>query len=61
MTDDIPTGNFLYFRIEEKMVKFNIDVCSRNGHFQQVVYSVHGNCLTQVCFDCKRVRSNKRK
>lgn len=37
-----------------------IDDCNRNiiKHFQQVVYSVHGTCLTQICFVCKVVRTS---
>lgn len=27
-------------------------------HNQQVVYSTHHDALTQICFDCKKVRTN---
>lgn len=27
-------------------------------HRQQVVFSTHHHALTQICFDCKRVRTN---
>lgn len=30
-------------------------------HFQQVVYSTHGETLTQICFDCKKVRTTRSK
>jgi len=27
-------------------------------HIQQIAYSSYHNALTQICFDCKKVRSN---
>lgn len=35
-----------------------IQYCKEKKHFQQVVYSVHKLRLTQICFDCKKVRHN---
>jgi len=36
-----------------------VQKCKDEKHFQQVVYSVHGNVCTQVCFDCDAVRHTK--
>ena len=35
----------------------NIEKCE-GKHTQQVVFSTHHNALTQICFDCKKIRSN---
>jgi len=29
-------------------------------HTQQVIYSTFHDCLTQVCFGCRKIRSNLR-
>lgn len=34
-----------------------INLCESQGHFQQVVYSTHARGITQLCFDCKKIRS----
>jgi hypothetical protein len=34
-----------------------ISLCEEEGHNQQVAYSTHLKAITQVCFDCKKVRS----
>lgn len=39
-------------------IKYNIRECEKNYHRQQVAYSSHENCLTQVCFSCKIIRTN---
>jgi hypothetical protein len=44
--------------IPKSTIEKNIKSCAKAGHFQQVAYSVHGNCLTQICFGCKKIRSN---
>ena len=41
----------------KKEVEGSIDECDKIGHFQQVVYSVHGKALTQICFICDVVRT----
>ncbi len=41
----------------EKVVRDQMMFCKNKGHFQQVAYSVHGECFTQVCFSCKKVRT----
>lgn len=46
-------------KIESKtQVEKEIHGCNYLGHFQQVSYSVHGKCLTQICFGCKMIRTN---
>lgn len=32
--------------------------CESNGHVQQVSYSTYHQALTQVCFGCKKIRTN---
>ncbi len=51
-------------------MKFEYEECKTTGevegfiiicegrHIQQVSYSTYHNALTQVCFGCKKVRSN---
>ncbi len=39
-------------------VETRIKLCNQDGHFQQVAFSVNGNCLTQVCFNCMHVCSD---
>lgn len=36
----------------------NTKICE-GKHFQQVVYSTYGDVLTQICFDCKKIRTTK--
>jgi len=40
-------------------VRKHIQVCE-GRHSQQVVYSTFHDALTQVCYGCKKVRSNRR-
>lgn len=39
-------------------VRVRINECKASGHVQQVAYSVHHECLTQICFTCKIIRTN---
>lgn len=39
------------------LVQQHIQECE-GKHTQQVAYSSYHNALTQICFDCKKVRSN---
>lgn len=41
----------------EKLLRNYIDNCDARHHFQQIAFSVHGKCLTQICFSCQRVRT----
>ncbi len=45
-----------YFEIIEEVRNW-IRNCE-GKHIQQVVYSTYHDCLTQVCFTCKKVRTN---
>lgn len=38
-------------------IKVYIDECE-GRHKQQVVYSTYHSALTQICFDCKKIRTN---
>lgn len=44
--------------IPKHKVEREIKGCGWLGHFQQVSYSVHDKCLTQICFGCKTIRTN---
>ena len=37
-----------------------INQCQNLDHRQQVAYSTYHDCLTQVCFECKKIRSQLR-
>ena len=40
-----------------KFVKENIQTCQKKKHIQQVAFSTYHNCLTQICFTCKMIRT----
>ena len=40
-------------------VRKQIQSCE-GKHNQQVCYSTFHDCLTQICFECKKIRTNKR-
>mgnify|MGYP003965924419 CR=1 FL=1 len=42
----------------DKELRDLIQVCQRQNHVQQVAFSTYHNCLTQICFDCKRIRTS---
>lgn len=42
----------------QKAVRARIQNCSERGHVQQVAYSTWHDALTQICFDCEKVRTN---
>ena len=44
-----------YKTIEEVIERIQ---CCEGKHKQQIAYSSYHNSLTQVCFDCKKVRTN---
>lgn len=48
---------FMIDLMNEKEVKKHIKLCE-GQHTQQVSYSTYHNAFTQVCFDCKRIRTN---
>ena len=44
-----------YGSIED--VRKEVQVCSQDGHTQQVAYSTWHDGITQVCFYCEKVRT----
>jgi len=52
---------FEYFRKNDIMeVEEHIAMCQNMNHVQQVAYSTYYVALTQICFDCKKIRTNMR-
>ena len=49
--------NFKLEIIPQDEVKAHIKLCE-GKHRQQVAYSSYHDALTQVCFDCKKIRTN---
>lgn len=50
--------NFTYQYIEKmEDVRAHIQECE-GKHAQQVAYSTFHDCLTQICYGCKIIRSN---
>ena len=49
--------NFKLEIIPQDEVKAHIKLCE-GKHRQQVAYSSYHDALTQICFDCKRIRTN---
>ena len=43
--------------LTEKQIKRKIKECE-GKHKQQVAYSSYHDALTQICFDCNKVRTN---
>ena len=38
-------------------VRDKIQTCQKKKHIQQVAFSTYHDCLTQICFTCKMVRT----
>ena len=55
MTDDFKLKRLA----SQELVRQQIRNCE-GKHSQQVCYSTFHDCLTQVCFGCKRIRTNGR-
>ena len=51
-----PIFTYEYFNDEEKL-REEIKACE-SYHTQQVSFSTYHNALTQICFGCKKIRSN---
>jgi hypothetical protein len=49
---------YVYLETQEEVRK-QIQYCE-GKHPQQVAYSSFHDCLTQVCFGCKKIRTNLR-
>lgn len=43
---------------EMEEIRRYIKKCQKNEHTQQVAYSSYHSSLTQICFNCQRIRSN---
>lgn len=55
--------NDIYFEYEylDTMEEVRQAVQECEGHHsQQIAYSSFHDCLTQVCFGCRKIRSNKK-
>jgi len=39
-------------------VREQIHRCSNSDHVQQVAFSTYHDALTQVCFSCRKIRTN---
>ncbi len=46
---------------DESWLRGNIRDCQNALHIHQVSFSTYHDCLTQVCFTCKRVRTSMEK
>lgn len=46
------------FLEDEKILRHKIKLCQNKNHIQQVAYSTYHNCLTQICFNCKMIRTS---
>jgi len=51
----------LEFIHEEDLRGFAIPSCQEKNHIQQVAFSTYHNCLTQICFTCKKIRTSMKK
>ncbi len=50
----------LIFCDSQEEVKENIKECE-GKHIQQIAYSSYHNALTQICFNCKTIRTSLKK
>ena len=48
----------LEFLSEDDLRGFAIPYCQEKNHIQQVAFSTYHNCLTQICFTCKKIRTS---
>ena len=51
----------LEFIHEEDLRGFAIPSCQEKNHIQQVAFSTYHNCLTQICFTSKKIRTSMKK
>ena len=59
MSADIIRNLFEVFEYEGiHGVRNAIKLCQDIKHVQQVAYSTYHDCLTQVCFTCKTIRTS---
>lgn len=50
--------NFNLVKLSNEVVRDAIKICQKNRHIQQVAFSTYHDCLTQVCFTCKKIRTS---
>lgn len=48
---------FEYERMSDEIVREYIKECE-GQHMQQVAFSTFHDCITQICYGCKKIRSN---
>jgi hypothetical protein len=54
-----PTFKLIVFEDDEIIeIRKWATFCEKEHHRQQVAYSTHLEALTQICFDCKKIRTN---
>ena len=41
-----------------EVVRRFVTNCQNENHVQQVAFSTYHDTLTQVCFDCRKIRTN---
>lgn len=41
-----------------ELIRNHIAACQCQGHVQQVAYSTYHDCLTQICFTCRKIKTN---
>lgn len=41
----------------QRELRVKIQGCQYDNHIQQVAYSTYEDCLTQICFTCKTIRT----
>ena len=39
-------------------IRNKIKQCQKENHIQQVAFSIYHDCFTQICFNCKTVRTS---
>lgn len=42
---------------DENILRKYIKGCQKGDHHQQVAFSTYHNCLTQICFKCRVIRT----
>ena len=46
---------------DHNFVREKIQTCQKKKHIQQVAFSTYHDCLTQICFTCKMIRTEIKK
>jgi hypothetical protein len=54
-------GFDLLFFDDLDILRNRICGCQRRGCVQQVVFSTFHDCLTQICFNCEKIRTTMKK